>query len=254
MKLFAIILVCFALRAAAMPQGFMESSIGGTNCVGWWNFDQSGSVMTDLSGTGNTGYLSNSPSILPGVVGKCMSLKTNSNLMNVLNSTNLTLLSTTNFTVSAWLLMTNPPSGSIVYYFLFKGPPSLASSGWFWCYRTIPPFRFEQTKCGAANQIFVFTMPTNQWIHVCVVQNYSGATPSNAICYTNGVSQSSFSQSTAYPSTTTNDLSIGGGNNTVNGGAGWAGSLDDVSVFKRALTAAEVLRLYNGGRSTHRIK
>ena len=57
----------------------------------------------------------------------------------------------------------------------------------------------------------------------------------------------------------TNSMSLSGSitNNTTaivvgalppNGGENWNGSLDDVRVYNRALSAAEVLQLYNLGR------
>lgn len=82
----------------------------------------------------------------------------------------------------------------------------------------------------------------NQWYHFAAT--YNGTT---LIMYINGVNVGSTSASGTISYTVSNPLCIGSepDNTVCNTGEYWDGRLDDIRVYNRALTAQEVLDLYN---------
>jgi hypothetical protein len=100
------------------------------------------------------------------------------------------------------------------------------------------PQGYMEFKREGSYPAFGFTMPTNQWVHVAVTFNGTTAT-----MYTNGtpIGTSGFS----FGSDTASTLTIGACE--VNGGNPWNGSIDEVRLYNRALTAEEVAALAAGG-------
>ena len=90
-------------------------------------------------------------------------------------------------------------------------------------------------------------IPDNTWSHVVV--SHDASDPSNSpVLYLNGISQS-FSLDTAAPAgtlvaptSTTARMGTGAGSATK-----FSGSLDEVALWKRAMSAEDVLQIYNGG-------
>jgi len=81
-----------------------------------------------------------------------------------------------------------------------------------------------------------FTPVTNQWYHMAVTRNGNLYT-----IYTNGVAIGSQTDTTTIPDANA-PLEIGGGE-----GFFFNGRLDEVSIYKRALSASEILSIYNAG-------
>ncbi|HEY0712280.1 MAG TPA: LamG domain-containing protein, partial [Polyangia bacterium] len=86
----------------------------------------------------------------------------------------------------------------------------------------------------------------NTWTHVVATYDPAASAPQKKI-YLNGVLNASGTVSTAlmYDTTSTGDLYLGGG-----GGQYFKGSLDDVRIFNRVLSASDVAHLYQGGHRT----
>lgn len=93
-----------------------------------------------------------------------------------------------------------------------------------------------------------YSLPvSSNWFHTVVVWKRLTTTSYNCTIYINGVQRGSFN-ATGYASNTkfsTEQLYIGG-----NRTAGeWSGRMDDLLIWDRGLSAAEVTELYNQGRS-----
>lgn len=86
------------------------------------------------------------------------------------------------------------------------------------------------------------------WFHTTVVWTRTSTTSFNVAFYINGVQRGSFSR-TGYSSSASqfgSEQVWVGGNRTANE---WSGRMDDLTMWDRPLSAAEVTELYNQGRS-----
>lgn len=105
-------------------------------------------------------------------------------------------------------------------------------------------------KFGSVHKEFFsnYALPvSSNWFHTVVAWKRLTATSYNCTIYINGVQRGSFN-ATGYPSNAVfafEELYIGG---TRTGGE-WFGRMDDLLVWDRGLSAAEVAELYNQGRS-----
>lgn len=90
----------------------------------------------------------------------------------------------------------------------------------------------------------------SDWFHTVVVWTRTSSTAFNCKFYINGVLRGSFN-ATGYPANTqmqpTYPIFFGSGRD--NDGFEWTGSIDDIALWSRGLTAAEVTELYTLGRS-----
>lgn len=82
----------------------------------------------------------------------------------------------------------------------------------------------------------------NAWQHLAIV--YHSSSVSDVLLYRNGISLSGSVTAGSALSAFTNRAATIGGNNA--GGENWAGAIDDVRVYSRALTQAEIALLASG--------
>jgi len=212
--------------------------------VGFWTFnapDIYGATTTDISGNGNNGLIYGT-TVTPGKVGQALSFNGTSNHHVDLNSTPL-INSTQPFTVSYWskvnaisnyiiplTLRTETAQNWRTYYTAGSNNVDFGGGG--------PPIwgRFYATLTGS---------PMNNWRHAVITYNGSGKdTMANYKFYDNGVSVSL---------TTTSGFAGDTGNSRIGGYTGanewwWNGSIDEVRVYNRALSADEIKRLYQMGK------
>ncbi len=199
--------------------------------VGYWKFNEgSGTTTADSSGNNNTGTLTNGPTwVTPGKVGAAALAFNAANLqaVNVNNSASLNV--TSGITIASWINVTNWGGNRRI---LQKGNSDnqyrlLAENG---------VFKFDLSGVGTLTN----ALPaTNTWIHIAATWNGS-----TMIIYTNGVQQSSLA-ATGTIATTTDPLAIAKKNGSTVNGDFFDGKLDDVRVYNRALSAAEVNTIKN---------
>ena len=79
------------------------------------------------------------------------------------------------------------------------------------------------------------------WIHLVGVHNRSGN-----IVYINGVERGRDSYIVESGIADSNDLMVIGGSHNQDGRYMWDGTIDEVMVYPRALSADEILEIYNG--------
>jgi hypothetical protein len=233
---------------AAPPIGYNDPTIGGL--VGWWTMNEgTGTVTTaDLSGNGNTGYLTNSPAWTNGVVRSGLKFNgvqtvASGTYIGIFNSPSLQQIQS-NITISAWFnakASVGVNAGTIIT----KTVGSLTSP--YQCFYLgldvgIKPLAIIGD--GSTRSYFQFNTILNSNIWYNLLFTYNG---SQMIIYTNGL----------IAGTTNSSLKIATNNVPVTIGSSvyftdsfntvFDGTLDDVRIYNRALSSDEILKLYNGG-------
>ena len=195
--------------------------------AGWALDEGTGTTASDISGNNNTGTLANGPTWTTGKYGNALSFDGANDYVNVPDAASLDL---TSWTISAWIYPTSLPSvtwktilckgGDCTNYYLqtygteLEGGFESPAGNWR---------RFRTT--GAALQL-------NTWYHVAFT--FDDATNTGKV-YINGGERFSKTE-TAAPVTTATPLRIG----TDNWNENWSGLLDDLRIYNRALSQAEI--------------
>lgn len=230
----------FFVAPPAHAASFMSSGL-----VGYWKMDEgSGTTSTDSSGNGNNGTLGSKTTWTAGKIGGALKFNgVQSNYVNVTTNSGLPIYNQINYSVSMWV----------------NGPPNQANGN-----------LFSEASSTSANPMFVLanqggadakldvlirnnsgvaqlghakstaTVFDNKWHHI--VWTDSNGT---AKLYVDGVQDATnfnYTRSTLSINTT----SIG----HLNRGAdeyNFNGSLDDVRIYNRALSAGEITQLYRLG-------
>jgi len=207
-------------------------------------------TSTDRSGEGNDGTLTNGPVPVLGRLGQALSFDGVDDYINVADSTTL---NTASVTVSAWVKPSTIASTRkpIVQYYYPGSIPSgylLANyqSAFSFCVNT--GTYTGSASCGGYDIKTASSLSVNTWYHL--VGSFDGGTKLRSI-YLNGVLENSTSTPaginyTDYPTRLSFEIS-----RDYQGNAGMPGLIDDVRIYNRALSPAEVQTLYTG--SKHRI-
>jgi hypothetical protein len=226
--------------------GVLGNSSGlASGLAGWWSFDAPtiGTTVQDLSGQGNNG------SVGGGV--STTSMKTAGKLGQALQF-NGTGFVTVPYSASL------APTGAISFGGWFRTTDKTAvqhilsktqSGGYSLTFNTdgITGYLLGYVRVGGAylNPKYATTnLSNNTWYHAFVT--YDGTT---ARLYVNGTLADSAVSSGAIQYGSTNNFCIGyePGTTTCNAGEGFLGTLDDIRVYNRGLTSAEVAQLYQQG-------
>jgi hypothetical protein len=209
---------------------------GPADPVGYWKFDEgSGSAAADSSGNALTGTLNNT-AWGPGKIGGALQFNGNNSYVQIGNPPPLTMSAAVS--MAAWILPTGPglSAQNIIVskeaqYEMGRYPDG--SIGWAFA-NTSPGWNWIKTNAVA---------PLNQWTHITVT--YDGAF---ATTYVNGkrVDQRAATGPIGSADPTNNDFRIGG---RQVGSQFFQGSVDEVQVFSRALSADEIAMLATRGIS-----
>ncbi len=215
--------------------------------VASWTFDEaSGSTAADSSGNNNTGTLVNAPTHTAGKVGNGLSFNGTSQVVNIPSSTSLDIGGTgsTPMSIALWV---NPQA-------LSGGDSALVSKLWTAGTTASPHYQYGLELNSGTGPVLYFgtgsgttrttaTMPSNltlnAWTHLAVV--YDGS--SLVSWYKDGV---------LVGTTPATGSLVKRGTGVQLGADGSAaqlhkGMLDEVQIYNRALSAAEVTSLYNLG-------
>ncbi|MBI4159563.1 carbohydrate binding domain-containing protein [Candidatus Wolfebacteria bacterium] len=224
--------------------------------VGMWTFDgndMSGNTAIDRSGNGNNGTLTNGPQKTIGKIGQALNFDGVDDYVDAGNNSSLNDLGAS--TVSAWIY---PKGWGENSYGRIFDSDSCCSS-WYIFHLdndgTAPDktLRFnvdfdstDLTRSGAANLITL-----NQWQYVVVT--WDGAAAASGVkFYVNGVESSSYGQeANGVTSRVTGSPSLALIGNRTNADRTFKGLIDDVRIYNRALTEAEIRQLYKAGSSFH---
>ncbi|QIY96386.2 LamG-like jellyroll fold domain-containing protein [Streptomyces sp. S1D4-11] len=213
--------------------------------AGWWKLNQdSGTNITDSSGTGNTATAGS------GVTWSDSAAKfagTTTGTGNLIDTTGPVLDTTASYTVSAWV---NLSDTSTYRTFVAQGGTNRASF-YLQYSKADNAYRFHAANADVASPTAFYdatatAAPTlNTWTHLVGVFD---STTGSMKLYVNGA-QAGSGTNTA-PWTGTGPLSIGGtekADGTTSDVV--AGSVGDVQVYQRALSATDVTSLYGKGRT-----
>jgi hypothetical protein len=219
--------------------GLEPLDYGDSSLVGLWTFDEgAGTTVWDASGNGNVGTLSSpAPTWTTGKIGSGALIFNNSNTQVQLAS--WTPLMINSKTISFWA---NPAgvqtynvilgNGSANYYVTFSGTGNMFAS------------YVNGSSVQIASVIAAGAVTVGAWGYYTFVFNVSG---SNVIvqAYKNGQLVGTQSRSDGYGVVSAGTFFIGA---LFPSGDVFNGSLDDVRIYNRALSAAEIQAMFNGGK------
>jgi hypothetical protein len=194
-----------------------------------YSFEEgSGTAVGDISGKGNIGTASGATWITAGRYGKAIALGAGA-MVTVQDSSTLDL--TSGMTLEVWVYPTN--ANATWANLIMK--PNGAPADFAPCYvlngstPTAVPSAYISPATG--NLLAPSALPLNTWSHIAVT--YNGAQMS---FYLNGTLVSSTAVTGAITAST-DALTIGG---NAYSGQNWNGLVDEVRIYNRALSAAEI--------------
>ncbi len=214
--------------------------------AGWWQFDEAtsgtclGVVLTESSGNNNIGMCFNSPTWTTGAIASdpingAMSFNSaDSQYVSVSGSSSLQVTGT--ITLSAWINPSNAASNQAIVEYGNWGTDreyglELAPAG--------PALTFSYNTSQSVTSS-ALSIPNNVWTHVVVTLGSGGA----VTFYVNGVSVAT---ATAALITTISAHALTIGMSNSGTAIPFNGSIDDVRIYNRVLSASEVSQLYNAG-------
>lgn len=242
-----------------------SATIYGSSLILWYRFDNadiSGTSLTDKSVSNITGTINNSPTTgLAGILGQKISFEGAGTTYNVTaSSSSLLNIFSSGGSVCFWTQLNSFGHGTSFGRWFDKSDGSdTAGKGWYMdssdngggatSVDFDSLFGTTQGEWNTANGSIATTSP-NRWYHICVTYKSSSVSISPFI-YINGVSKA-ISTTTAGVGTSPNDngrpLIIG---NRSTNNRGMDGTMDDIRIYNRILSANEVMQLYYQGLSTH---
>src|SRR3989344_3381762 len=209
--------------------------------VGYWSMNENtGTIATDFSGNGNRGILTGGPTWVDGKRGKALDFDGSDDFVSIPNALNFSTMS-----VSAWVNADQNSVNTAGRVFAQNRTNDFVlavdNGGTASPYAVLVGITTSIDRRTAANII-----KPNSWNHIVGTYNGSGAS-SGINIYVNGVSQSlvdavNFGLGDAQ---TTIGASIVSGLPT----RLFDGLIDEVRVYNRALSAAEIQALYKSGAS-----
>lgn len=213
--------------------------------VGHWTMDgadMTAVTSTDRSGLGNDGTRTAVTPVL-GKIGQAMKFNGSSSLINLGSPASLAFTSTS-FSFSAWVKLA---SASAIITFIGRGTPYLLNgTGWIFVYRgdagkTIDFYMNNGSGSNIAPSVSVGDI-SGKWHQVAFTVNRTG----NYIFYFDGVFKGQLDASTKNGTIANGNLYIGEYGEALLGY--FHGSMDDVRLYNRVLSSAEMMELYRMGK------
>lgn len=246
----ATVEVCDGAAWAASGSGGSSTPDVTSGLVGWWKLDEAaGTTAADASGSGNPGTLTNGPTwqSTGGKIDGALSFDEVNDYVGVASSASLNV---TRITMAGWgyktvantanwsnMITRQYTGGGDLWEDVYALATDSSASDYYSC--------GIRTASGAAQALSTVSsnIDINSWVHLACT--YDGAT---VALYRNGARIASAAQTGDVISETTRHV-IGGGDND---GSGvpielWAGKLDDVRLYNRALTSEEIQSVYMAG-------
>ncbi len=192
--------------------------------VAYWNFDEgSGSTAADLSGSGNTGTLVNSPTWIAGKAQTGLSFDGTNDIVTAASDP----IGSGAASISVWIY---PRSLGQVTASIINNGKAVMSYG----YNNRISFCSDGVTCpNNAN----FAVAFNQWSHVVVTRDASGLVN----FYINGALSGTANQNSGTPAPASGQFRIG---NTQNGAHTFDGIIDELRIYPRALQQSDIGDLY----------
>ena len=200
--------------------------------IAWWPGD---GFALDVAGT-NNGTLQGGAGYAAGEVGQGFSLNGSSGYVQIPNN-HQWAFGTNNFTIELWANFA-ATSGSRALISFDTG--SGTQNKWiFWLNGGILQFHINGSPGTANIGTFAFSPVIGTWYHLVVTRNST-----NYVFYTNGVAVATNVNTLSIPGTTV-PLTIGQAENNFF----FSGTIDEVSIFNRALASNEIAAVFQAGNS-----
>lgn len=224
-----------ALSADEVSELYRLTSPTGTDTSlkGYWSFngkDLSGTSAYDRSGAGNTGTLTNGPTVTPGKLGQALNFDGSNDHVDITN-----IVYSGEVTLATWFYTTNNSQTGIIF-----GDNNGTSSGGQKIGISSGNFTVRAIS-GGSNDISVAVPTAGQWHHLVITRNSANKVD----LYINGGSATRlFSDAAQSGSNTLDKLGCNGGDAS----QCFSGRLDETRIYNRALSVSEVAALYAAGR------
>src|SRR6267142_896903 len=214
-----------------------------TNIVAYWKFSESSGDAADATGNGWTLTNNNSATYGAGLIGNCVIFGTSNTNKYLSNANNLGITGGA-MSIAMWVNPQTAPSATT--YALATQSDVTTSDTFFSIYYEDAGglrVRFQRTKVGVAANNFSHSVDlgTGSWHQL--VLTYNGSTVTG---YLDGSSVGTVASS-GNGSGGTNFNAFELARNNPDGGEYASVKEDEVGVWSRELTSAEVTSLYNGG-------
>ena len=212
--------------------------------VGYWSMNENtGTIAGDSSGNNNRGILTNGPTWVDGKRGKALNFDGSNDYVDAGGGSALNF--TGSFSISAWIYprsfgggsrgrIVDRDTGSLGYMFFVDNAGGANSTNGLSMIRNAAG---SNNFVGSNNSINL-----NRWQHVVGTYNSSGNVVS---MYVNGAAVTTFDSWTGPPSSASVNLRIG--NSPATATREFNGLIDEVRIYNRALSAAEIQALYKSG-------
>jgi hypothetical protein len=230
-----------------MPGPLSCQSLG---LVGWWKFDAgSGTMAADSSGSGNTGTLVNSTSWASGNFGSAVSVNTASQSqgVSVSPSSSIDFGANQDFTISLWVKTNQAAAENLWSSLICHDDVSNPRTGYeMFLHDSNNDSRWGISMFSSGNGYGAFgshNVADGNWHHLVGMRKGD-----QIITFEDGVLANQQQGTAASLARNTTPLGIGNDgkfNDSLISWTGFIGQLDDVRIYNRALSAAEVQALYN---------
>jgi hypothetical protein len=219
-------------------------SQGPTSAVDFWTFDAgAGTSAADSAEGGNDGALINNPQWTTGVAGQALSFNGDGTAVRMSGSGSVANLYKGGVTVSAWIRPTSSGGGG-------RGrivDKDNNDAGWFFSmYSDHLQFAVDQFNGDNPRRISTAGVDLNRWQHVAAT--WDGSTDgSNIHLYVDGVPVDGSAVNGSGSALDDSGTPLTVGNRAGDLARGFAGGIDEVQVYNRALSASEIHSLASGG-------
>ncbi len=251
--LFAVFLSQSTLASTILNSTIRSQPDLQSGLVGHWTFDgrDLGPNVLDRSGSANHGNAvygstgQTSTSTAPGKIGQALNFDGVSDYVGIADNSSLQLA--TALTTSVWFKVNGTCAGGNGRSLLRKDTQSGTRYLWGLICETNNKVRANYYNGASFNATSKITMNNRGWHHA--VGTISGTTMT---LYIDGILQET-TTITGTQGVPTGEMDIGADPPFTSGSRGefLNGSLDDVRIYNRALSAAEVTKLYKLGATTH---
>jgi hypothetical protein len=207
--------------------------------VSWWPLETSGA---DIAGT-NHGTLHNGPAFGPGKVHQAMSVSGNNGIL-VPNSLSLNFGANIDLSIDAWIKTSEAGRNTLTV--VDKRVISGANVTGYVIYLFNGKLGFQLGVGGGGLDVTNLSgdLRNGAWHHVAITVDRDSATGGKA--YVDGVQTGSFNP-TSRSGNLTNTAPLLIGEHETAPVASFIGAIDEVELFSRAITGAEVADIYNAG-------
>lgn len=223
-----------------------------TGLNGYWSFngrDMNGTAVLDSSGAGNNGVLTNGPTRTIGKIGQGLSFDNTDDYVSVPDNASLDIGDTDNMTLAGWFYRNATGTADTIFA---KRAGVLAANTGYIAYIALVGSKLifevsDGTDEYSLDSTSTFTTSANVgWNHFAIVWDQASA--ANSEIYINGVVDNATDTGTIGNIGDLSNAKIFSMGTQSDVSSPFNGKLDEMRMYKRALSAAEIAALYNQGR------